>query len=311
MSRCLITKLKEAATGGDLPKVGRLTIGAVLNSNADSDSQTIILRVVEGGSAIVTTTGNGYFALSYDGLEEPSQRLTRYVVENSDTNQSLYFSAQGGYEIYIDNKYDLTRFSLGNNGTGVHTSFEFNIEDLEYCTNLTNIQCLYPGTKITGDISHLSRLVNLTGLAIVGGSPSANVTPITGDISSISNLTKLCSLPTGTSGNQLILYGTNVTGAIEDFVAGQVANGRTNSPSVGIRVRGWQYQMTFGGTTHSDVGTFTAYNRLIWEGTSRIFLKLGTSSYTSTDMTTIWAKGATAEEISAWETAGMTVYVIS
>ena len=242
-------------------------------------------------------------------MNDPSQRLTQATV-NGTTKVYYYFSAQGGYEINIDNKYELEYLSIGNTTTAIATTaFEFNIEELEYCTKMKSILMLCPGSKITGNISYLSKLTELTGLSIIGN--SRNITPITGDIASISNLTKLAyNAGGGTSDNQIILYSTNVTGSIEDFVAGQVAAGRTQSPTGtvnGIRVRGWQKQFTFGGQVY-DIGVPSSYNRLIWEGTSKIILRMG-SSYTSMD-SDVFAKGASANEISEWENQGLTVHII-
>lgn len=95
-----------------------------------------------------------------------------------------------------------------------------------------------------------------------------------------------------------------LTGSIEDFVALQIEAGFTvRNSSNPVETNALSAGVTFGGETHAAGTGF-----LTWESESKIIYYRGTSIADSTE---VYAKGATAEEITAWENAGKTVVVIS
>lgn len=101
----------------------------------------------------------------------------------------------------------------------------------------------------------------------------------------------------------LTLIGTLVEGTIESFVSGQVDAGVT-SRTDGSFVAS---QLLNGRTTFGIMTAKQSLNPCVlqWNGKTKIFLFIGDNNINN--CTVVYAKGATAEEISAWQAAGKTV----
>jgi hypothetical protein len=139
---------------------------------------------------------------------------------------------------------------------------------------------------VSGDISGLSNSPNIT---IVELSNSQNVT---GDIKSLGSCTNLQTI--------LVDY-TGVTGTIEGFVAAQISNGRATCDSLKTWYILSKTSIKFGGSQYYGP------DYLSWDDHKIVMFNESTIA----SSTIIWAKGATASEISAWKQAGKTVIVVS
>lgn len=182
--------------------------------------------------------------------------------------------------IEIENKYALQRIEPVTSANKYYIAI--NANDLEYTEQLEVVDAIISGRLAALNKSTLLRI-------------NASDSPITGVLSDLSNAVEL---------GRIDISKTNIFGTIEDFVSGQVASGR-NSPSNPILSLGLLFQVKFGGNNYGR--SFDSFG-LTWNMTSKIIVGLGGRNESS--WTTVYAKGATSEEISAWQQAGKTVVVI-
>ena len=124
------------------------------------------------------------------------------------------------YQLYASGDFSkvksspyLTALFIGSHGENYYSGTLQQI--IDSAPNLSSIILFLP-TGISGNISVLSSLNNLTRLVIFDERTSSN---IVGTLSSVGSLINLTSLA---------LCQTAVTGSIEDFVEAQVAAGRTS-----------------------------------------------------------------------------------
>ena len=302
MEKCLLTKLEGVADNDNLHVLG-----------------AIDLQVVE----LSTPTNSTQYILATGGtIEVPSEHpISGALLDN------------GTYKATIADKYHLTQLSIDaaahfkNEGlealqycTGLtllgYRRDKNKVGDIAYLSNLTLLEKLYlQGTNISGDIANLANMTSLIELTM------SNCENVSGDISAFANMRDLTFLlcnGTSISGNieslgnltsvtEFVLHKTNVTGTVEGFVEGQVAAGRT-SCALPIHFHSLTSLAKFGGVKReTDPNIF---NYISWESTSKIVVYVGTNSGYN-NATTVYAKGATSEEISAWQSAGKTVVVIS
>lgn len=192
MGKCLITKLSGIVEDGTLLKVGEFKI-QVSKLDATPTVNTHSLSITPGEACDIYIIGNGYFT-----DKTFSQNLgKRYNVTEKTT---LYIS-NGDYEIHVPKKYGITTLEFPKKG-GV---LSFDIGELKYINGI-KIASLFG--KISGDISSLSNLVNLSWLELTSSF-------VSGDVSSLANLANLVYLnlsSVGLEGNSSFLKGlTKVT----------------------------------------------------------------------------------------------------
>ena len=138
------------------------------------------------------------------------------------------------------------------------------------------------------DLSDLSYLTKLETLKV------RYVTGIGGTLEDLARLTSL---------NSVGFMDTHVSGTIEGFVAAQIGNGRATETTGIVWQNITRTNETFGGNHYT-----TVTGLLTWDSASKITIY---NASTKESATTVYAKGATAGEISAWESAGKTVVVVS
>ncbi len=91
--------------GHRLQPFGTMKLSVLKIESPSSSTQWLSL---EGNGHIITVNKGGYFALSYDGLSDPSARLTSYTIQGS--NVVTLFFKNDNYDIFISNKYNNTTF---------------------------------------------------------------------------------------------------------------------------------------------------------------------------------------------------------
>lgn len=123
---------------------------------------------------------------------------------------------KGNTEIYGDiaNFGTLSRCKILDTGD---TAIEGNISSLSGMTSIEEL--LLTGSKIVGNIDSLSSLIHLKNISLA-------TTNVEGNFSELGMLTELNTI------NFTNLMG--MTGSVEDFVAAQVANGRTTCAGIAI-----------------------------------------------------------------------------
>lgn len=115
----------------------------------------------------------------------------------AEANRVLIPLADDEIEIKLYKKYDI-EYLIDTDNVRDTTAFNFDLGAIKYCTKLVYIT-LSAGNKVTGDISALSGLTNLTTINIKSSQ-------VKGNISALSGLTNLTLLDIGN---------TSITGDIE------------------------------------------------------------------------------------------------
>lgn len=297
---CLLKKIKVDFDNDNLPPVGGFVIKVNKKASISNNDMIAITFSISSMQEIkVKTTGNGCFATSVEDLV--NNPLTEATI-TSGNNKKYYFK-NDDYKIIVEKKYNISKISYGH-GNG--TIFDIPLEGIEYCTNLA--QFIATNASLKDDISRFSKMTFLNQLAIL------NNIDMRGDISGISHITSMQHLNlrqtsvTGTVSELGKMTGlididideTGITGDIVDYVSSAVDCGRTTAnPFYFYYVL---KDLKFNGTKY-DVYTRNCY--IGWSSKTKITVYVGGNSYAQS--TTIYALGATAEEIAAWEQAGKTV----
>lgn len=276
--KCLVTTLKETVNNESIPKFG--TLRGLLHGSGESSSATI---QVSGQTTLTAYSG---------GLINGSPSRT---IQQALTN--ITFSA-GEYMLDINPKYNITYLQ--------YFPMDFNLSELRYNENL---QYIRSNDYVEGDVSDL--LPHKDTLQRMA------VKTLHGDISQVQGFSELVLLRAsnkttssvygdianlGKNPNLLVADLTSKCyGSVDAFVANKVAAGVTDSTQT----------VTLGRCvlTLNEIDTDGCVN-IIWEGTTRIFCFDGAPEGSIENASTIYAKGATEEEVTTWENLGITVIVV-
>lgn len=289
---CLITKLKATVANDNLPFFDSVNIYP-----KQSDLYMYKLTIVSRTPVTVDAFGSYYFSTTFGG-----EHITTYT----SNNLVLYLPGIDG-KVRINNKGEITQFKCEkikqSDGTGWYqdplpvvdvaelasspvTAFvvggcgygDFSsVVDMDTCTNVYFGYSSYDNASI----AYLPK--NATNYAL----QECN---LGGNIALLGRCSKF----------RTIYLNPDITGTVEELVASFVANGRTTTIGAGkgnITIRYASSSNTFGGYTLSASSFVLDFN--------------GTSYIVVTSGTTVYAKGATAEEIAQWEADGKTVVVVS
>lgn len=274
MANCIITKFNSVAGNQRLQPLGTMKISVSEIESPSASSQALGL---EGNGHTVTVNADGYFALSYAGLSDPSSRLTSYTLSGSSA-VTLYFK-NGNYDIFISGKYNNTSLKTVMFPTNTDV-FSVDVDEFAYCD--APFKYDFEGCKhASGNVRSL----------------------IKGNLYTIfTNNTNIVSAPILEFGKvcvriaNLVLDDNTEKSDIIDFVDAQKAINRTTNTS-GIRVKNIGRMSTF----NNQSFTFDGDSYIKWDAT-KIWIE-------ATDK--VVAYGASAAEIAAWEQAGKTVVVIT
>lgn len=324
MENCLVKKLKSVVNNSDLTTLGALKLNVSKKTISNINQQKLNIRAVE--DIIVTAYGSGYFGTDNVSNIESQHYTTLSIPANTTT---VLFFKNEDYTVEIKSKYGLFTFS---NAEVSNSIVSINIDDLSYSyslhyiaiegtssvgnikelSSLTELLTLNTAnTQIKGELQDISTLTTLTSLYI------SNCSNIKGSLSALQNMTSLQTL----SFNHTNIIGTTqdlgkltslsvcyvnrdtMSGTIEEFVATQINGGRL-SVSSPVFIGNLTKFATFGGQYYNDANCLVT-----WESNNKIVVYAGGTSIAA--CTYVYAKGATAEEIAAWEQDGKTVVVVS
>lgn len=279
MGNCLITKLKGSVDNVNLQPYGTVKVSCLKTTAPSQTAQTLIIYAK---GQTITVNGNGYFALTYAGLDDPASRLTSYTLPESQSDVLYLYFKNDDYNIFITGRYDDTysfRYLNMTPSTYEQTIFAFNIDELAYVDDFQRLRGSNQ-TKISG---HLSSMAKPSLMEITVNSSSC-----VGSLMDFAVCTNIVILH---------LNKQSEKSDIADFVAAQVGHGRSTCDGIGFHNPG--LFCTFGGNPLTNL---TSFAELSWTSASHIVLE--GSGY-------IYCKGASAEEIAEWEGQGKTVVVIS
>lgn len=316
---CLVTKLKGVVNNPNLPKLGELIIRfnatatptnwGIMRSFQPTATEGITISV--DGDGCFTNLGNTITAESIS--ERSTYPLTTITLPAGSSESLLYFYPGSSYNIHVQSKYALK--ALG--GIGLVTSAPIeSLDDIKYL-NEELFVLWNPIAGMTGDISTLLRYPNIQYVEL-------NKNNLTGDVSILAGLTNVKDLVlwgnteltgrledlgplTQATNINLSGEGMKVTGSIDAFVQSQIAHGRTSTEGAPVEVDWAVNFCTFGNLQpQSDKG----YQYIEWTSASHIVVyQNNVAGWQNAQK--IFAKGATAQEIAAWEAAGKTVVEVS
>lgn len=342
---CLITELKEAAAQyAFLPKSGCIYMKARnVGTLQSADQCHLTISVISSApDAVINIIGDGYMATTYAGLDIPAQRLTTYTVTHGVGTKDLYFKS-GDYWVEVTNKYGVYTFrpNLSVN-SAIPNVLSYNLEDIVFGRSGAVYACVSPSYGQIAAINNLPAptLVNLThsdvwgniaSLAGIAGLASLtiyNCDNVVGDIGSLANSAALTRLELTNTKFPSKFYGSidglgklvnltilqildsEISGEIVNFVTAQIANGRTTcDTSSPIRCNSITAKCKFNGAIRSN-DPDNRYSFLTWASASKIVIYDFCSANDYSTASVIYALGATAGEIAAWEAAGKEVIVV-
>lgn len=239
MEKCLITKLKGVADNDSLLKMGEARI-KVSKIQGDINTRTLTLEVEQ--PTTIYTTGEGVFSTTPEGLV--TNPLTSYTMQIPSA-YDFYFS-NGDYEIHWDNKYSTIVVWIDDVQNMSDTGFEIDLDDFSYSTlwllvldgeinvkgsfkSLENSKDFITGFEFKRSTSHgnlnIDDLPDEMPELYNFGSWDPNMG---GDIIKFKNSLELTYCD---------LYGTVITGELNDLAQAQYDNGRT-SGSINIEGNG-------------------------------------------------------------------------
>lgn len=284
-NKCIVNKLNGTLPNGSLPRLGCVRIHAV---KLDSVPHSNCVRMtISANGQTISVTGNGYFSTTYEGLIDPASRMTSVTI--SGTGIKTYYFVNDDYDVFITGKYsELAKIGLGTGSTvyNLYTLLHVDTEEFKYDSGLELFAASY-NSNISGKASDIIH-DGITDIQLID-------TKVVAMLSDFSDCILL---------NTLHLPSVVEKDEIYDFVTSQVNAGRTTCSSLSIK--NIQNAATFRGmeiTCEENTSSF-----LTWDTSSKITLYMQAS--TIADCTRIYAYGATAEEIAAWEQAGKTVVVV-
>lgn len=272
MENCIVKKYRGKVNDNSLIKYDIL----VLNILKDSTGTTTEGRMYIQGIEDMTVKVVGSGAIAFTSAELISDPKTELTVTRG-LQKAVYYKVNSGsdYQIEIKSKYNINKLQC------VTPEFLYvDFSQLEYLENLLILQLKSQNfsSEMDFDCSHLVSLINLMVI------PDNLVI----NIETLKNCVDLESV-------ELNAY---AHGDVEALVSGFVSNGRS-SETTGLSISNINYShITFGDNYLVNNG------KLTWNGTSKI-------TFITTNVNKVYCKGATAEEIAAWEQAGKTVFVIS
>lgn len=287
--KCLVTTLKSTFNNDNL-----LTRDEFIIHNVTSIDNFRILSGVEGGKA--TIMGDGYFVINGTHTKE----------YNTETGDDVELVCNGEVNIKVNKKKNVTFVRIPH----------FYMEDFANVANLKTIE----GTSFSGDIGSFEN-TKITRYAISGSDVYGDISKLpAGAINCMVRFTAVTASNLGAfvasaadSANIYILLTGNqaLTGTIEGIVDACVDAGRVNKTII-LSLR--DTSVTFGGSNNFTRSAEPSSGaRLKWTDKTHITYQCGSDDDVSNPNLNIdiWAKGATSEQISIWESQGNTVHVVS
>lgn len=252
-----------------------------------------------GNTVRATVVGNGYFDIS-------GSHVTTYDFVSGSPEVTL---VSDGASIKCNNRDKIYNLKIPN----------INFESCKYLSSLAYMSII----EMRGNIEYLHG-TNMPGATIAG-------LDVYGDINQLPTNNKqsnwlirntdchstdigafFSSFKDVSSSSLSVLLSGNIkiTGTIEGIVSACVDAGRVNKE---IKMSVYKTSVTFGGSTDISNATEVSFSILKWTDKTHIIYQCGSDADVadSSKNIQIFAKGATAEQISTWESQGNTVHVIS
>ena len=174
MANCLVTKLKSNVINDNLVGLGVIRLKAIELPGTPDDWQQLSITFGVVGECTIHAYGGTFFRRSA-GSSTATDTLT-LINEEAE----IQFN-NGTYNVDITNKYGLTK--IGPAVNFYKHLLSFNLADLKYSVNMTDIRCQQ--ALLSGDISDISLMSNLAHFN------AQNNNTLSGNLSSISGLANI------------------------------------------------------------------------------------------------------------------------
>lgn len=325
MSNCLVTTLNGSVNNDLLPKVGCFIIHITKQANPTQTTQKFEFGPLSSNlysfTIEVIQKDKGYFAENYadtiDGGTE-ANRKTKWTTMLS--NRTIYFK-NDNFDVIVTNKYNLSRLNFGASQSIERDAIEYSgslksliyhstVNDLSWLKNLSiqdvslsfstgntsnlqnsirNFTCLK--CDIEGNVSDFEEMTSLQVIQITRNIGLGNPDNFSGALDELGSIASVRSFD---------VRDYNVTFDVGSFITKQITAGNTTPNVVAadgcFGITGFAGSTTFRG---QSVGT-NLYNRLYWNGSSKIIFYSGTTGPDKSTATKVYAYGASAEEIAEW-----------
>lgn len=209
MSECLVTKLKSSVNNRELQPLGGIVLNVSFEGNYTENSYFRMAASTADKPIKIRCNGEGYFRASATSEDQKDTEgysgQTGYVYYYSGNLGSIYPS-NGDYDIFIENKYELSGLSFNGGNVGT-INIPMTLKEIAaYSPNLTYLDLTNASIK-DSELSDLKGLSNLTTLSL------RKKKMVGGDLDAVSSL-KLTRLELG---------GTNVYGKVESLGVGRTS----------------------------------------------------------------------------------------
>ena len=322
MENCLVTKLKSVVENNNLKKIDEVIFDLSLFSR-----NTIINIRARSGENFTVRALTGYFMKSENGSQE---------TEFTGTEVNIFASGEAA-KLSVRSKYVLDRVNGWQNGFVLK---DINLNDWAFLSmdalylkgqfvpsgvKVANsrVVTIYEetGNNLSSTIKNISEeLARKTSVTEFNFSNDSEECKVTGNISDFSAevVARLVGLKlnaptiTGTmaslgkfySCNSFNVIRSHITGSIEDFVNAQIAAGRTevlaSAPVYFNQITKWPF--------NGNIYNISRDSLIEWNSNaSRIIVYTNGNGYTVNDHPYVYAYGASAQEIAAWQSVGKTV----
>lgn len=287
MGNCVITKLKESVNNPALLKLDEVLFSNLLSGKFSVKAENLTVRA--------TVVGDGYFDI--DGTH-----VSYYDFITSSPDIDF---VSNGASIKCNHKeaiYYIKCTGLNFRDVEYLTSYEYgsipqSYGDIGYFSNTSVYKLQIGGENVYGDLNHLPSNMQQVWVR----DSQATATDIGAFVASTKDRSNVDIEVDGSP---------NITGSIEDIVSKCVDAARINKVlTLVIKNTG----ITFGGSEDAANTAILGDSILRWTDKTHITFQGGSDANVadSSKNVHIFAKGATAEQISAWESQGNTVHVIS
>lgn len=199
-TNCIKTTLLSSIDNANLPKLGEAIIRVEKKQTISYPEQQQGLSVIFYTPATISVDGNGYFATTLAGLDNPSSRMTELTAETNRTYQ-LYFK-NDDYTIYLSNKYELRQLLFPGRNNSNRSIF---IPDMESFKYALETEVLRFNGEFYADISAFSLYTMVKEINIIN-------LKITGKLSNLPQISTLQTISFSATDNQL-------TGSLSDLSA--------------------------------------------------------------------------------------------
>ena len=268
MGDCLVTKLKGVVDNPNLPTLGVITLDLVSETNAylamsNADTEKPIEVELLQGSIVSANPDAVMLDSTHFKINSGASLYTGVMTQENNMLVKARISNYYGLSklMYLASSNDIDKILYTHiTSLQIKPKLNFDVSKLVNLTNTRDLNIVASNNYLVGDFSGLKNLVQLTSFRLTDVSTDSEFKFNSAWLSNLVNLTdckvERCSAPGFTMRLSdfgrlvnltiLRLQDTNTAGTVEEFVAAQIAAGRTTCSGIAIGINMGRY-VTFQG----------------------------------------------------------------